>query len=50
MIHGFGRVARVGKCPDGSPGMGVQFVSFEEEDLEFLEELVAIAVGQRESR
>ncbi|HVP67621.1 MAG TPA: PilZ domain-containing protein [Anaeromyxobacteraceae bacterium] len=43
-LHGFGRVARLGRCPDGAPGMGVQFVSFEERDLELLESLVAGAV------
>jgi len=43
-LRGFGRVARVGRCPDGSPGMGVQFVSFAEQDLELLEGLVADAM------
>jgi len=47
-LHGFGRVARIGSCPDGKPGMGVQFVSFDESDLELLEELVAVAVEERE--
>jgi hypothetical protein len=47
-LHGFGRVARVGSCPDGTPGMGVQFVSFDEEDLELLEQLVAVAVKKSE--
>jgi len=47
-LHGFGRVARMGICPDGAPGMGVQFVSFEESALGLLEELVAGAVGEAE--
>jgi len=46
ILRGFGRVARVGRCPDGSPGMGVQFVSFDEEDLALLEKLVAAAGGE----
>lgn len=47
-LQGFGRVARLGRCPDDSPGMGVQFVSFAEQDLELLEELVAVAVEASE--
>jgi len=42
-LHGFGRVARLGNCPDGKPGMGVQFVSFDEQDLELIEEFVSVA-------
>jgi len=42
-VRGFGRVARVGQCPDGSPGIGIQFVSLDERDLDLLRELVAAA-------
>lgn len=48
-VRGFGRVARVGHCPDGSPAIGIQFVSLDERDLELLRELVAAASDALES-
>jgi hypothetical protein len=40
-VEGFGRVARTGTCPDGCPGIAIQFVSLEERATDLLEELVA---------
>jgi hypothetical protein len=40
-VEGFGRVARSGTCPDGCPGIAIQFVSLEERATDLLEELVA---------
>jgi Tfp pilus assembly protein PilZ len=39
-VEGFGRVARFGTCPDGCPGIAIQFVSLEERASDLLEELV----------
>jgi Tfp pilus assembly protein PilZ len=39
-VEGFGRVARSGTCPDGCPGIAIQFVSLEERASDLLEELV----------
>jgi hypothetical protein len=40
-VEGFGRVARFGTCPDGGPGIAIQFVSLEERAADLLEELIA---------
>jgi hypothetical protein len=44
-VEGFGRLARFGTCPDGSPGIAIQFVSLEERGTDLLEELVAARLG-----
>jgi len=40
-VEGFGRVARSGVCPDGCPGIAIQFLSLEERGIALLEDLVA---------
>ena len=41
LIEGFGRVARVGQDGRGHPGMGIQFINFDEESMALIEKLVA---------
>jgi uncharacterized protein (TIGR02266 family) len=41
LIEGFGRVARVGQDSRGQEGMGIQFISFDDESMELIEKLVA---------
>jgi len=43
IVEAFGRVARVGRDSQGVPGMGVQFVAFDEESRALVE---ALAGGQ----
>lgn len=41
LVEGFGRVARVGKDGQGRQGMGIQFISFDDESTALIEKIVA---------
>jgi hypothetical protein len=46
LIEGFGRVARVGKDSRGYDGMGIQFISFDDESTALIEKIVAARLGR----
>jgi uncharacterized protein (TIGR02266 family) len=46
LIEGFGRVARVGKDSRGHDGMGIQFISFDDESTALIERIVAVRLGR----
>jgi uncharacterized protein (TIGR02266 family) len=41
LVEGFGRVARVGTDVSGRQGMGIQFISFDDESMALIERIVA---------
>ncbi len=41
LIEGFGRVARVGPDAGGHEGMGIQFISFDDDSMALIEKVVA---------
>lgn len=41
LMEGFGRVARVGVDASGHQGMGIQFISFDDESMALIQKIVA---------
>ncbi len=46
LAEGFGRVARVGRDPSGHQGMGVQFIHFDDQSMDIVEEIIAGQLGK----